>query len=51
MWNHISSLLKLDSIIKLAWEVFVEEWGEQVQTQGWRGDEATLYGKKAQGSS
>jgi hypothetical protein len=50
--NHISSLLKLDSIMKLAWDGFVEEAGEQVQSEGWRGeDEAILYRKKSQGPS
>lgn len=50
--NRISSLLKLDSIMKLAWDSFVEEGGEQVQSEEWRGEnEAILYGKKPQGLS
>lgn len=38
--------------MKSAWEGFVEEMGEQVQAESWRGeDKATLYEKKPQGLS
>lgn len=38
--------------MKLAWDSFVEEGGEQVQSEEWRGEnEAILYGKKPQGLS